>query len=102
MKSRSIKKHARSLGSFFLNLPLLFVILVPLLYTLCISVMPASEIYKSRIIPSAVQFSNYVKAFVNPTYPFLRFILNSFIVSTTVMPLPLLSCNSRARSFCSY
>ena len=99
MQYRAIKKGARNAGSFLLNVPLLAVILVPLLYTLFISVMPASEIYKNRLIPSAIQFSNYVRAFTNPSYPFLRFILNSFIVSTTVMLGQMVTCSMAAFAF---
>ena len=99
MQSRSIRKGAKNLGSFFLNVPILAIILVPLLYTLFISIMPASEIYKNRVIPSAIQFSNYVRAFTNPTYPFMRFILNSFIVSTSVMLGQMLTCSMAAFAF---
>jgi sn-glycerol 3-phosphate transport system permease protein len=99
MQSKQIRKGAKNLGSFLLNVPILAIILVPLLYTLFISIMPASEIYKNRVIPSAIQFSNYVRAFTNPTYPFLRFILNSFIVSTSVMLGQMLTCSMAAFSF---
>ncbi len=99
MQTRLFKKTGRSLGAFLLNIPLLMIILVPLLYTLLISVMPASEIYKNRLIPSAVQLSNYVKAFTNTTYPFLRFILNSFIVSSTVMLGQMVTCSMAAFAF---
>lgn len=99
MQTRLIRKGAKNLGSFLMNVPILAVILVPLLYTLFISIMPASEIYKNRVIPSAIQFSNYVRAFTNPTYPFLRFILNSFIVSTSVMLGQMLTCSMAAFAF---
>jgi sn-glycerol 3-phosphate transport system permease protein len=99
MQTRWIRKGLKNLGSFLLNVPILAIILVPLLYTLFISVMPASEIYKNRVIPSAIQFSNYVNAFTNPTYPFLRFILNSIIVSTSVMLGQMITCSMAAFSF---
>ncbi len=99
MQTRLIRKKAKNLGSFLLNVPILAIILVPLLYTLFISIMPASEIYKNRLIPSAIQFSNYVRAFTNTSYPFLRFILNSFIVSTSVMLGQMLTCSMAAFAF---
>jgi len=99
MQHRMIRKTFKNAGSFLLNVPLLAVILVPLLYTLLISVMPASEIYKNQLIPSAFQFSNYVKAFTNPSYPFVRFILNSLIVSTTVMLGQMVTCSMAAFAF---
>ncbi len=99
MQHRALKKTARNMGSFLLNVPLLAVILVPLLYTLLISIMPASEIYKNRLIPSAIQLSNYVKAFTNPSYPFVRFIFNSLIVSTTVMLGQMVTCSMAAFAF---
>ena len=55
------KNRLKDIGNFALNLPLLFVILIPLLYTFSISVMPASEIYKNHLIPTSVNFSNYCR-----------------------------------------
>ena len=92
------KKAIANAFSFLLNVPLMAVILVPFLYTLAVSVMPANEIYK-RLIPSTLQFSNYINAFTNPTYPFLRFILNSFIVSTAVMLGQMVTCSMAAFAF---
>ena len=99
MQNRLIKKAGKNLGAFLLNAPILAIILIPLLYTLSISIMPSNEIYKSRLIPSSIQFSNYINAFTNPTYPFFRFILNSFIVSTAVMLGQMLTCSMAAFAF---
>jgi sn-glycerol 3-phosphate transport system permease protein len=99
MQKRELKKAGKNLGAFMLNVPIMAVILVPLLYTLAISVMPAGEIYKSRLIPSSVNFTNYVTAFTNPSYPFLRFILNSIFVSTTVMLGQMVTCSMAAFAF---
>ncbi|MDD3336029.1 MAG: carbohydrate ABC transporter permease [Eubacteriales bacterium] len=91
--------HLKNLGNFLLNLPLMMIILVPLIYTISISVMPSDEIYQNHLIPTSVDFVNYVKAFTNPSYSFLRFILNSFIVSTCVMLGQMVTCSMAAFSF---
>ncbi|MCH3908296.1 MAG: carbohydrate ABC transporter permease [Sphaerochaeta sp.] len=82
-----------------LNIPLLSIILVPLLYTFAISVMPADEIYQSRLLPSAISWANYIQAFTNPYYNFLRMILNSFIVSVSVMLGQMITCSLAAFAF---
>ncbi len=99
MITKQWRKAGKNLGSFMLNVPLLAIILVPLLYTLSISIMRADEIYKSHLIPTSIQFSNYVKAFTNPSYPFLRFILNSLFVSTSVMLGQMITCSMAAFAF---
>ena len=96
---RAAKTKWMNLGRFALNLPLLLIILVPLLYTIAISVMPPSEIYKNRLIPTSVNFSNYVTAFTNPNYHFPQFIFNSFLVSTSVMLGQMITCSLAAFSF---
>ncbi|MEA5014801.1 MAG: carbohydrate ABC transporter permease [Candidatus Limiplasma sp.] len=93
------RRRWRNFGNLLLNLPLMLVILVPLLYTLSISVMPSHEIYKNHLIPSSVNFANYVNAFTNPNYNFMRFILNSFIVSTCVMLGQMVTCSMAAFAF---
>lgn len=82
-----------------LNIPLLSIILVPLLYTFAISVMPADEFYQSRLLPSAISWANYIQAFTNPYYNFLRMILNSFIVSVSVMLGQMITCSLAAFAF---
>jgi len=99
MQIRQLKKTGKSLGAFLLNVPLLAIILVPLLYTLSISIMPASDIYKSHLIPSSIHLSNYVKAFTNPSYPFMQFIFNSIIVSVSVMLGQMITCSMAAFAF---
>ncbi|MEG2251887.1 MAG: carbohydrate ABC transporter permease [Clostridia bacterium] len=96
---RTARKSLKNLGNFALNVPLLFIILIPLLYTFSISVMPPSEIYKNHLIPTSFNFANYVNAFTNPGYNFLRFILNSFVVSTSVMLGQMVTCSMAAFAF---
>ena len=92
-------KQVKGFLNLLLNIPVLLLILAPLIYTLSISVMPASEIYKSKLIPSSINLNNYVKAFTNPAYSFTGFIRNSFIVSTAVMLGQMLTCSLAAFSF---
>ena len=93
------KRRLKNAGLMLLNLPLIFIIILPLIYTLCISVMPADEIYDNVLIPSSVSFDNYVRAFTNPAYSFLGYIKNSFITSITVMLAQMLTCSLAAFRF---
>ncbi|NLA53854.1 MAG: carbohydrate ABC transporter permease, partial [Clostridiales bacterium] len=93
------KRMLKNFGNFMLNIPVLILILMPLIYTLDISIMPTSQIYKNNLIPSVISFDNYVRAFTNPSYSFLGFIRNSFIVSTTVMLGQMITCSLAAFSF---
>ncbi len=93
------RRRYQNVGRFILNIPLMLVILVPLLYTISISVMPPDEIYGNHLIPTSVNFTNYIQAFTNPYYNFPRMILNSFIVSTTVMLGQMVTCSLAAFAF---
>ena len=93
------KKRNVNFLNLLLNVPILLVILTPLIYTLLISIMPASEIYKNILIPTSIDFHNYVKAFTNPSYSFITFIRNSFIVSTAVMLGQMFTCSLAAFAF---
>ncbi|MDD4450594.1 MAG: carbohydrate ABC transporter permease, partial [Sphaerochaeta sp.] len=95
----SLRRRLNNTGRFFLNIPLMLIILVPLLYTISISVMPPDEIYGNHLIPTSVKFTNYIQAFTNPYYNFPRMILNSFIVSTTVMLGQMVTCSLAAFAF---
>jgi sn-glycerol 3-phosphate transport system permease protein len=99
MTSFARKKRVTGFLNLLLNLPILLIILTPLIYTLLISVMPPSEIYKNVLIPSSIDFHNYVKAITNPAYSFLAFIRNSFIVSTAVMLGQMFTCSLAAFAF---
>ena len=99
MNKTQRRRMLKNFGSLLLNLPILLIILVPLLYTLSISVMPASEIYKNKLIPSSINLSNYVKAFTEPSYSFLTYIRNSFITATAVMLSQMITCSMAAFAF---
>ncbi len=99
MNKTQRRRMLKNSGNLLLNLPILLIILVPLLYTLSISVMPAAEIYKNRLIPSRINLSNYVKAFTDPSYSFLTYIRNSFITATAVMLSQMVTCSMAAFAF---
>ncbi|MDI6605431.1 MAG: carbohydrate ABC transporter permease [Thermoanaerobacteraceae bacterium] len=69
---------------YFINVLIGFIVIFPILYAIMISLMPASDIfqYPPRIIPKGLYFGNYIDAL--RSVPILRFILNSFFVSTIV------------------
>ena len=89
-------KHA---GQFLLNLPILLIILVPLIYTLSISLVNSDQVYKTLLLPHSIQFGNYINAFTNPTYSFPIYIRNSFIVSLSVMLCQMVTASMAAFSF---
>ena len=99
MNKTQRRRMLKNSGNLLLNLPILLIILVPLLYTLSISVMPAAEIYKNKLIPSRINLSNYVKAFTDPSYSFLTYIRNSFITATAVMLSQMVTCSMAAFAF---
>ena len=93
------KRRLKNTGNFLLNVPILLIILVPLIYTLSISLVHPDQVYKTLLLPHSIQFDNYVNAFTNPSYNFVRYILNSFIVSTSVMLCQMVTCSMAAFTF---
>ena len=93
------KRRLKNTGNFLLNIPILLIILVPLIYTLSISLVDTDQVYKTLLLPHSIQFNNYVNAFTNPSYNFSRYILNSFIVSTSVMLCQMVTCSMAAFAF---
>lgn len=93
------RRKTHDIVRFCLNIPFMLVILVPLLYTFSISVMPADEIYQNHLIPTSVNWINYIEALTNPNYTFIRMIINSFIVSISVMLAQMLTCSLAAFAF---
>ena len=79
--TRRQRKALGKLGAILINLPFVFLIMIPLLYTFMMSVMPADELY-SRFWPSHADFSSYLSVFTKTMIP--RHILNSFIVAGSV------------------
>ncbi|QQO08963.1 carbohydrate ABC transporter permease [Breznakiella homolactica] len=82
-----------------LNIIFAFIIVIPVLYCVDISFMTQKELfsYPPRFLPQSIHFDNYRNAL--RMAPFPRFILNSFIVSTTVMIGQLLTGSLAAYAF---
>ncbi len=97
--SSTARKTLQGAARLALNLPTLLLILIPLLYTLSISLMPTDEIYQNVLIPSSLNLDNYVRAFTNPNYHFVRFIGNSLLVSVCVTLGQMITCSLAAFSF---
>lgn len=83
-------------GRLCLNIPFTLIIMLPLLYTLMMSVKPASEIY-TRFFPTKIDFVSYRHVFTKTSIP--RYILNSFIVSGLVTLGQMVSCSMAAFAF---
>lgn len=71
-----------------------FALFSPLIYALLASFMTAHELHKGTFFPSSFSFDSYVAAFT--TVPLLKFLLNSFIVSFSVMLGQLVICSLAA------
>ncbi len=89
----------KDLGNLLLNLPILLIILVPLIYTLSISLVNPDQVYRTLLLPHSIQFGNYINAFTSPSYSFLLYIRNSFIVSTSVMLCQMVTASMAAFAF---
>lgn len=94
--SRRQREIVMRCGRLCLNLPFVLIIMMPLLYTLMMSVKPADEIY-SRFFPTKVSFVSYAHVFTRTPIP--RNILNSFIVSTAVTLGQMITCSMAAFAF---
>lgn len=94
--TRRQKNFLGKFGTILINLPFVFLIMIPLLYTFMMSVMPADELY-SRFWPTHAEFSSYLQVFTKTMIP--RHILNSFIVAGSVTILQMITCSMAAFSF---
>lgn len=93
------RRKLLNMGNLLLNLPIFMLVLLPLLYTLSVSVMPSDQIYKSILIPRSVNLTNYAKAFTDPSYNFIQMIVSSFTVSICVMLGQMVTCSMAAFAF---
>lgn len=69
----------------------------PIIYAFMISFMTGPEIIKGNFFPSTFKFDNYVKVF--DRLPLLKYLLNSFVVSFSVMFGQLIVCSLAAYAF---
>lgn len=60
-----------------------FVLFFPILFALVASFLSSAELHSGNYIPSSLNFENYKRAF--SSIPLLKFLLNSFVVSISVM-----------------
>lgn len=74
-------------------------VLFPLLYTLSSSFMTSKEsaAYPPRLFPEILRWENYIQ--VLNTIPVIRFIQNSFVVSSFIMLGQLLTASTAAYAF---
>ncbi len=93
---RNHRKIAFKIFKLLLNVPFVLLIMVPLLYTLMMSVMPADELYQ-QFLPSHLEFQSYVQVFTKTPIP--RHIMNSFIVAGSVTLLQMVTCSMAAFAF---
>ena len=83
-------------GRVSLNAPMIAIIILPLLYTLMMSVKPAGEMF-TRFFPTRLDISSYLNVFTRSHIP--RYILNSFIVSISVTAGQMVTCSMAAFAF---
>lgn len=83
-------------GRVCLNVPFVVIIMLPLLYTLMMSVKPSNEIF-TRFFPTTIDLISYRHVFTKTAIP--RFILNSFIVASAVTLGQMITCSMAAFAF---
>lgn len=71
-----------------------FALFFPVLFAILASFLSSAELNRGHYIPSGFSFENYVHAF--QSVPLLKFLLNSFIVSFSVMVGQLILCSLAA------
>ncbi|MCC8066152.1 MAG: carbohydrate ABC transporter permease [Clostridiales bacterium] len=93
------KRRVRTVCRMVLNIAMAFLILSPLLYAISIAFMPSSELYSQtlNLIPKNPTLENFAQAIT--TVPLFRFVLNSFIVSLSIMAGQIVTCSLAAFAF---
>ncbi len=74
-----------------------FLLFFPVLYAFMISFMTGGEIMQGKFFPKAFHFDNYVKVFER--LPLMKYLINSFVVSFSVMLGQLVVCSMAAYAF---
>lgn len=74
-----------------------FLLFFPVIYAFMISFMTGGEILQGKLLPSSFSFENYLKVF--DRLPLMKYLINSFIVSTGVMIGQLIVCSMAAYAF---
>jgi len=100
MMQRTMSRRQRNFWSAALrvglNLPFVFIIILPLVYTFMMSVTPADQLY-TRLLPNSTDFISYAHVFTRTAIP--RHIINSFIVAGSVTILQMATCSMAAFAF---
>lgn len=87
----------KKIGFYFLITVSALIVFFPILYAFMISFMTGPEIIKGNFFPSSFQLDNYNKVF--DRLPLMKYLLNSFIVSFSVMIGQLIVCSLAAYAF---
>lgn len=97
-----MRKNIKTLSLYLINIVFAGIILFPLIYALMISLMHPSHVfqYPPKLIPKGLYFGNYVEAL--GSFPILRFVLNSFIVSSIVTLGQIATASLAAYAFTYY
>ncbi|MFT8316428.1 MAG: carbohydrate ABC transporter permease [Clostridium sp.] len=79
-----MEKNIRKISLYGINIIFALLSILPILYALDISLMPHDQIftYPPKLIPTKLYFQNYID--VLKVAPILKFIVNSFIVSSII------------------
>ena len=100
MNARALrKKRIRKTVLVAVNIIFALFMLVPLLYSVSVSIMPGDELFTMdlNIIPSHPTVENYIRAFTQ--VPLVRFILNSFLVAGCITIGQIITCSLAAFAF---
>ncbi|AAK78408.1 sn-glycerol 3-phosphate transport system permease protein [Clostridium acetobutylicum] len=92
-------KKIKISGIYGLNIILGLITIVPLIYALCVSLMPQDQIFSfpPRFIPKGIYLGNYKE--VLRSVPIIKFIVNSFIVSLGVTVFQIITSSMAAFAF---
>ncbi len=82
---------------YFLLISTSFLVFFPVMYAFLISFMTGPELLQGKFLPQSFSLDNYIKVF--DRLPLLNYLLNSFIVSVSVMLGQLAVCSLAAYAF---
>ncbi len=94
-----MKKRLKGIPLFVISLVVGLIIIFPILYALSISFMNQGEVFQfpPKLIPGSLNLDNYKEAIASA--PILRFILNSFIVASSVTAGQIFTASLAAYAF---
>ncbi|MCB0198631.1 MAG: sugar ABC transporter permease [Caldilineae bacterium] len=97
----TMKSRRRLDTTWRLLVALLFIIyaLFPIVFVISTSLNPSGSLQTTRIFPANPSLANYQKLLTSQQNPFLRWMLNSLIVSTTTAIITVALCAVAAYSF---